>query len=108
MSSKLLLLASVVFLAYCVSQTEASRGDPNQLLTTKDRSESISLSLSCFRNCHLWKFLCIVCPMSRQLGWQGWHHVSGIPQWVTAWACVALFVGIVTVFIKCGKEDFNL
>ena len=46
--------------------------------------------------------------MCRQLGWQGWYHVSGIPQWVTAWACVALFVGIVTVFIKCGKEDFNL
>jgi len=33
---------------------------------------------------------------------------SGIPQWVTAWAFVALFFGLVSVFFKCGKEDFNL
>merc|ERR1719430_403761 len=42
------------------------------------------------------------------MSWQGWHHISGVPQWVTAWAFVALFIGIVFVFIKCGKEDFNL
>ena len=46
--------------------------------------------------------------VSRRMTWAGWHHMAGVPQWVTAWAFVALFVAIVSVFIKCGKEDFNL
>ena len=46
--------------------------------------------------------------VSRRMIWAGWHHMAGVPQWVTAWAFVALFVAIVSVFIKCGKEDFNL
>jgi len=80
MSSKLLVAASVS-LTQCAAVAEASlRGDPNQVGYAVDRDMS----------------------------WQGWHHISGVPQWVTAWAFVALFVGIVSVFIKCGKEDFNL
>jgi len=81
MSSKLLVVASVS-LAQCVSEAEAywNSRDPNQVGYAEDRG----------------------------LGWQGWHHISGIPQWVTAWAFVALFIAIVFVFIKCGKEDFNM
>ena len=50
----------------------------------------------------------LILKLSRGLSWAGWHHIAGIPQWVTAWGFVALFIGIVAVFIKCGKEDFNL
>jgi len=82
MSSKLLLVASIS-LAQHVSEAEVHygySGDPNQVGYARDRG----------------------------LSWAGWHHIAGIPQWVTAWGFVALFIGIVAVFIKCGKEDFNL
>jgi len=78
-----LLVFTSISLAQCVSLAEAywnTRGDPNEVGYARDRGMS----------------------------WQGWHHISGIPQWVTAWAFVALFIGIVAVFIKCGKEDFNM
>merc|ERR1712192_127156 len=81
-SSKFLLFASVS-LAHYVSKAEVHygySGDPNKVGYARDRG----------------------------LSWAGWHHIAGIPQWVTAWAFVALFIGIVSVFIKSGKEDFNL
>jgi len=76
-------LVASVSLAQYVSKAEVHygySGDPNQVGYARDRG----------------------------LSWAGWHHIAGIPQWVTAWAFVALFIGIVSVFIKCGKEDFNL
>jgi len=81
MSAKLLVVVPVS-LAQCIYQAEAywNTRDPNQVGYAEDRG----------------------------MGWQGWHHISGIPQWVTAWAFVALFIAIVFVFIKCGKEDFNM
>jgi len=81
MSSKLLLAASVSLAQYVSAEVHYGySGDPNQVGYARDRG----------------------------LSWAGWHHIAGIPQWVTAWAFVALFIGIVSVFIECCKKDFNL
>ena len=99
MSSKL-LVASVSLAQYVSAEVHYGySGDPNQVGYARDRFEFISLSLSCHININF---------ISGQGSELGWHHIAGIPQWVTAWAFVALFIGIVSVFIECCKKDFNL